>query len=126
MPRDVNRCPSCGERVSAFAAGCALCGADLDPRRHNRSRRRPALPHGRWRAGPSGPGADVIAVAVLALVTLFAPLIGLIVCGLRAYGEERGGRVAQRNIALALGAICLVFLVDPISQVDVLRRIGLP
>jgi predicted amidophosphoribosyltransferase len=26
-------CPRCGERVSAFAAGCALCGADLDPQR---------------------------------------------------------------------------------------------
>jgi len=26
-------CPRCGERVSAFAAGCALCGADLDPHR---------------------------------------------------------------------------------------------
>jgi hypothetical protein len=26
-------CPRCGESVSAFAAGCALCGADLDPRR---------------------------------------------------------------------------------------------
>ena len=26
-------CPGCGERVSAFAAGCALCGAQLDPKR---------------------------------------------------------------------------------------------
>jgi predicted amidophosphoribosyltransferase len=26
-------CPQCGERVTPFAAGCALCGADLDPRR---------------------------------------------------------------------------------------------
>jgi predicted amidophosphoribosyltransferase len=26
-------CPQCGERVSPFAAGCALCGADLDPKR---------------------------------------------------------------------------------------------
>ncbi len=26
-------CPDCGERVSAFAAGCALCGAELDPKR---------------------------------------------------------------------------------------------
>jgi hypothetical protein len=26
-------CPGCGERVSAFAAGCALCGAELDPKR---------------------------------------------------------------------------------------------
>jgi hypothetical protein len=26
-------CPQCGERVTPFAAGCALCGADLDPKR---------------------------------------------------------------------------------------------
>ena len=30
---DPSRCPSCRERVTPFAAGCALCGADLDPRR---------------------------------------------------------------------------------------------
>jgi hypothetical protein len=30
---DRSRCPSCGERVSPFAAGCAVCGADLDPKR---------------------------------------------------------------------------------------------
>ena len=29
-------CPQCGERVTPFAAGCALCGADLDPRRWQR------------------------------------------------------------------------------------------
>jgi predicted amidophosphoribosyltransferase len=26
-------CPNCGERVTPFAAGCAVCGADLDPKR---------------------------------------------------------------------------------------------
>ena len=31
-------CPQCGERVSAFAAGCAICGAELDPRRADRRR----------------------------------------------------------------------------------------
>jgi uncharacterized OB-fold protein len=35
---DRSRCPSCGERVSPFAAGCAVCGADLDV--------------GRWDRGP--------------------------------------------------------------------------
>ena len=30
---DRSRCPSCGERVSPYAAGCAICGADLDTRR---------------------------------------------------------------------------------------------
>ena len=28
-----NRCPQCRSHVSPFAAGCALCGADLDPDR---------------------------------------------------------------------------------------------
>jgi hypothetical protein len=32
MP-DRSRCPNCRERVSPFAAGCAICGADLDVRR---------------------------------------------------------------------------------------------
>jgi uncharacterized protein (DUF983 family) len=38
MP-DRSRCPNCGERVSPYAAGCAVCGADLDFRR--------------WDSGPS-------------------------------------------------------------------------
>jgi hypothetical protein len=36
---DRSRCPSCGERVSPYAAGCAICGADLDTKR--------------WDTGPS-------------------------------------------------------------------------
>ncbi len=70
--------------------------------------------------------SDALAVGVLVLLTVFAPLIGLLVCGLRAYGEERGGRVAQRNIAIALAVLCIIFLVAPVWQIDVLRRIGLP
>jgi uncharacterized protein (DUF983 family) len=31
--RDKTRCPQCGERVMPFAAGCAICGADLDTAR---------------------------------------------------------------------------------------------
>jgi hypothetical protein len=27
---DPGRCPQCRERVTPFAAGCAICGADLD------------------------------------------------------------------------------------------------
>lgn len=39
MSRDRSRCPNCGERVQPFAAGCAICGADLDTKR--------------WDTGPS-------------------------------------------------------------------------
>jgi predicted nucleic acid-binding Zn-ribbon protein len=31
--RSPHICPNCGERVSGFASGCALCGAELDPKR---------------------------------------------------------------------------------------------
>lgn len=39
MTRDRSRCPNCGERVQPLAAGCAICGADLDTKR--------------WDTGPS-------------------------------------------------------------------------
>lgn len=45
-------CPQCGERVTAFAAGCALCGADLDPRRANGSPRARQRLRSAWRARP--------------------------------------------------------------------------
>ena len=37
---DRSRCPNCKEPVSPFAAGCAVCGTDLDTKR--------------WDTGPSG------------------------------------------------------------------------
>jgi hypothetical protein len=56
---DRSRCPDCGERVSAFAAGCAICGADLDIRRFDRPQR--------WRPSQNpwiGRGAIVAVVAL--------------------------------------------------------------
>ena len=67
---DRSRCPKCGERVSPYAAGCAVCGADLDP--------------SRWDTGPGAgqrlgswlsalsfggiPGGWLIAIVLLAIV----------------------------------------------------------
>jgi predicted amidophosphoribosyltransferase len=31
--RSPNACPNCGEPVTMFAAGCSICGAELDPHR---------------------------------------------------------------------------------------------
>jgi predicted nucleic acid-binding Zn-ribbon protein len=45
-------CPRCGEPVSAFAAGCALCGADLDPRRAQRPQAASQRVRSAWRARP--------------------------------------------------------------------------
>jgi hypothetical protein len=79
-----------------------------------------------WRGRLPWATPDALAVAVLVLVTLFAPLIGLLVCGLRAFGESRNGHLRQRNIAVALAVVCLAFLLFPVSQIDLLRDIGLP
>lgn len=45
-------CPRCGERVTPFAAGCALCGAELDPRRAQRPTSFGQRVGGAWRARP--------------------------------------------------------------------------
>ena len=79
MP-DRSRCPGCGERVSPYAAGCAVCGADLDPRR--------------WDTGPSlgnrigstltaltykGPGEGVRWLVIgFALVFFGGPILALL------------------------------------------------
>lgn len=45
-------CPNCGERVTAFAAGCAICGADLDPKRAQGPPGAGQRLGGAWRARP--------------------------------------------------------------------------
>lgn len=35
---DLTRCPECGTRVTAFAAGCDQCGASLDVSRFRKAR----------------------------------------------------------------------------------------
>lgn len=35
---DLTRCPNCGTRVTAFAAGCSQCGARLDIARFRKRR----------------------------------------------------------------------------------------
>jgi predicted amidophosphoribosyltransferase len=47
-----NVCPNCGERVSSFAAGCSLCGAELDPRRADRPSGLRGRAGSAWRARP--------------------------------------------------------------------------
>jgi predicted amidophosphoribosyltransferase len=53
-PSETSRCPHCGERVTAHAAGCWLCGAKLDPLRWQRPRGILHRALARWRALTSG------------------------------------------------------------------------
>jgi uncharacterized protein (DUF983 family) len=74
--RDRTRCPKCGERVMPFAAGCAICGADLDTARFD-SGPSPLQRVGSWLGalsfGPSvgvGTLIAVVAIAYLAMTFL--------------------------------------------------------
>jgi uncharacterized protein (DUF983 family) len=68
ISRDPGRCPECGERVLPFAAGCAICGAELDTARYDRG---PSLVQrlGSW-FGALSLGTTVSFPALLAVLAL--------------------------------------------------------
>lgn len=104
------RCPQCGEPVSHFAAGCAICGYDLEAWR----RRQTESPVVRARGRVSMPvlsadrRRDLFLVLVLFFLVAFAPLIGALIAGLVAFAKHRDGDLAMRNAALAFLALDVV------------------
>jgi hypothetical protein len=106
------KCPGCGTAVSQFAAGCAICGADLVAARQARERRRQALPSlsaPRW--FPQITATDAVLGALLVICAFAAPLIGGPIAGLFAYFAHQKGDFVQRNLALAAVAVALIVVV---------------
>jgi hypothetical protein len=67
MP-DRSRCPSCGERVQPFAAGCAICGTDLDTKRWDTGPS-PLQRAGSWFSSIGfGPGISITTFVIGAIV----------------------------------------------------------
>jgi hypothetical protein len=115
VPR-AGRCPNCGEPVSAFAAGCAICGADLEAARRKQERNpvlRVQRGAGALRPAP-GVWTNVLLVAVLVLFALFFSLLGLLLSALIAYDRNRNGQLAMRNVAIGCGALALAVLLAPL------------
>ncbi|MHB8693184.1 MAG: hypothetical protein ACYDHH_18265 [Solirubrobacteraceae bacterium] len=109
MPRGVSRCPNCREPVSPFAAGCAICGADLEAARAKRAaspRARLEMPSLRLRGPRTGSNIDWVQVVIAYLLALFAGPIGLVLAIYWAYQHSirAGGRVMM---GLMLGAVAL-------------------
>ena len=105
-------CPECGARVSAFAAGCAKCGADLEL--HARQQRlaaaqaptargprlpRPALP----RPDLSVPEGAFLAITVFS--AFFVSVLGIV---LGLIGVMHGVYEDKRWLAALFGALALV------------------
>ena len=112
--RRATRCPGCGEPVSVFAAGCAICGTDLEQHRRELGERRidvPRVPRaGRRSALPFD--AHFALVALVLLATLLSPFLALIMAAVGAQDRHRNGQIGQRNlfIGLAVVNLALAFL----------------
>ena len=121
--RSFNRCPNCGEPVSQFAAGCAVCGTDLESHRRElaaRRARRPdvALPR------PGIPRGDLLPIVVAVLLAAAMPFFGLLLALWLAYDRHRNGRLGARNAFLAIAALALAGLLFPLFLWDRLLYYG--
>ena len=99
----MSRCPNCGEPVSQFAAGCAICGADLERHRREVAERRRSIP--RVAVADRLPTQDthLTRLAIAVVLTLLAPFVGLCLAAWFAYHADQEGRDGIRN---ALIAVC--------------------
>lgn len=113
------KCPNCGEPVSAFAAGCAICGADLDAHRQRLAERpdiaAPArrIPDVRLGGLASRIDPDVGLVTVTVLFLLFFPIMGTALAALGAYDRNRRGLTSVRNVFLVLLGLGVISFFTP-------------
>jgi hypothetical protein len=116
MPRAVTHCPQCGQRVTPFAAGCAVCGADLEAARAARSAKpRIELPPIR-RFGIGGGSAgrfDWVHVAVAVVVALAIPPVGLLLALYWASRRHQDGEPAMTAVMLVVAALATAAIFAP-------------
>ena len=113
----MSKCPSCGEPVSQFAAGCAICGADLDQARRDHAARRARMP-----SAPALPRVPegLVTVGLLLIVTLFLPLLGIILALLAINRQASLSSEAGTRVALfAVAAFGVLLIVSPATRFGV-------
>jgi hypothetical protein len=103
--------------VSQFAAGCAVCGFDLEAARAEAAERGPSFADRaagmRPRLGTGVSRDTLFLIALMALLVVFFPIVGLALAAWSAYDRNRNGDLLARNAALVLIAVAVVFLVVP-------------
>ncbi len=111
MPRGVSKCPNCHEPVSPFAAGCAICGTDLEAARARAASRRrieaPSMPR-------VGGTVDWVHVAIATVLALAVPPVGLALALYWALQRNRFGERTMTLLMLAAAALALAALLAPV------------
>lgn len=115
MPRAVTHCPNCGQRVTPFAAGCAVCGADLEAARRAKSAKpRIELPRARWYGGGTAGRIDWVHLLVAVLVALALPPVGFLLALFWASRRNRDGEPVMTVAMLAVAALAAAAMFAPV------------
>ena len=105
--------------MTPFAAGCAICGTNLDAERERRQRTHFALP-----AAPHLSAelrSSALLVSIVALLVVFASFVGILLAAYCAYDRNRRGERVTRNVLIALGVLGAAFTLNPgLNPVNVL------
>lgn len=111
MPRAITKCPQCGQPVSPFAAGCAVCGTDLEAARARlAARRRPSLP-GLPRLST---GLDWVQIVVGLVLALSIPPLGFVLSLYWASQHNRAAEPVMVAAMLATAALAVAAFVAPV------------
>ena len=117
MARALTHCPKCGQRVTPFAAGCAVCGTDLEAARAARAARRDKarfeLPAIGWPRGAGRGRIDWIQVVIAVILALGAPPIGLLLALYWASRAHRDGEPVKAVVMLAVAALAAAAIFAP-------------
>ena len=116
--------------MTPFAAGCAVCGFDLEDWRR---RPQPAMARARGRIQVPRLSADrrndVLLVVVLFFLIAFAPILGALIAGLVAFAKQHGNLdgqiaaffvmvVAAAEVVVGLAIIMTIFRTRRSASVD--------
>ncbi|HWF72314.1 MAG TPA: hypothetical protein VG186_03155 [Solirubrobacteraceae bacterium] len=114
MARAITHCPKCGQTVTPFAAGCAVCGTDLEAARAARSaRRRIELPSAPWYGVTTG-SVNWLHIGIAVLAALAIAPVGLFLGLYWASRYNREGNSVMSMAMLAVAVLAAVALLAPV------------
>lgn len=115
MPRAITHCPKCGQTVTPFAAGCAVCGTDLEAARVARSARlRIELPHARWYGVGTATRVDWLHLGLAILAALALAPVGLFLALFWASRYHREGETVMTVAMVAVAALAAAAMLAPV------------
>lgn len=113
----MSRCPQCGESVSQFAAGCAICGFDLEAARARRKRRTVAYQLPRV-------NEDLLWIAVVALIVASMPWLGLALAIYGVVAANLTSQAATRTALVVLAVAAFALIAMPATRYGVWWMLG--